>query len=217
MRLVSLLLKLAILAPLIYLGVLIAGIVSWPSYDVMTRYSIELGTAAAPQATLYNYGLVLAGGATILGGVGAFLGMLRLGAGGLWAFLSLVGLAVWGAGMIMSGLHWTPPFIPDVSQLGLAVIGAALFMFLALAGRSDMNGVKLLLVLVVLSTAALTAVFLDVGDLKLVTKANGGLWDRAWIVAAFPWFSLAAIGIDRRLAAKARKARSERGALFGTA
>lgn len=218
MRAASLLLKFAVLVPLIYFGVLIAGGLMTPGYDHMTQTAAVLGAPGAPSAQIFNYGLVAAGGCAVLGALGVLLGMTRLGAGVIWAVLASAAIAVWGASLIFAGLQWEPSWLPGGYRYDLAILAAPLLMFLGLAGRSDMGGLKLLLIVVLLAMAALTAVSLNLGGLNLIKPENAGLWERAWLVAAVPWIAIAALCIDQRLSDRGRRSRDEmREALFSGA
>jgi len=215
MRLASLLLKVAVLVPLIYFGVLIAGGLMTPAYDHVTQSASVLGAPGSPAAQVFNYGLVAAGACAVLGALGLLLGMLRLHAAAIFAVLAAASIAVWGVVLIFAGLQWAPGWLPDGYRYDLAILAAPLLMFLALSGRSDMGGLKSLLIVVLLAMAGLTVASLNLGELNLVKPANAGLWERAWLVAAVPWIAIAALCIDQRISSKGRSSREQmREALF---
>lgn len=209
MRPASLLLKLAVLVPLIYFGVIVAGGLMTPGYDHMTQTAAQLGAPGSPSARIFNYGLVAAGGCAVLGALGFLLGMARLSAGVIWAVLASVAVAVWGATLVFAGLQWEPSWLPGGYRYDLAILAAPLLMFLGLAGRSDMGGLKSLLIVVLLAMAGLTAVSLNLGGLNLIHPQTAGLWERAWLVAAVPWIAIAAICIDQRISDRGRRSRDE--------
>ncbi len=209
MRFASILLKAAILAPLAYYGVLIFAAWMWPGYDHATQAIAALGSAASPKAQVFNYGMIAAGALIVLGSLGVLIGMLRVGSNIVWAFLTMVALAVFGASLVQGGLHPAPDAMHDAYRLGLAVIAAPLLMFLGLAGRSDMGGLKGLLVVVFLALAGLWVAMNNIGGLDLVQPAMVGWWERGYSLAAIPWIAIAAMGIDKRMSAKASRSRDE--------
>jgi len=209
MRFASILLKAAVLVPVVYYGVLIFAAWMWPGYDHATQTIATLGSPTSPKAQIFNYGVIAAGGLIILGSLGVLLGMLRLGANIVWAFLTMVSLVVFGASLVQGGLHPAPDAMHDAYRLGLAIHAAPLLMFLGLAGRSDMGGLKALLFIDFLALAALWAVINNIGGLDLVQPATSGWWERGYSVAAILWIALAAIGIDGRLSAKTNRSRDE--------
>ena len=207
MRLASLLLKLGVLVPVLYYGVLIVGGYMTPGYNHLTQYASELGMAGKPAAQIFNYGIMAAGVCAILGSLGVFAGMRALGSNILWALLTMICLAAWGVSMVLGGLHPMPDPMHSGFGLGLAATPAALFMFLGLAGRSDMGGLKALLIISFLAMIALNLIMFNVGDLDLVRKANVGLWQRGYGLAMIPWIGLACLAIDGALSRRSKRSR----------
>jgi len=56
MRFASLLLKLGVLVPVIYYGVLLVGGYLTPGYNPLTQYGSELGMAGKPDGQIFQYG-----------------------------------------------------------------------------------------------------------------------------------------------------------------
>lgn len=173
----------------------------------MTSQISELGTAASPQHQMFNYGLMATGGLAILGGLGAVLGMRRLGSGIVIPALAFIAIALGGGALIMAGLHPTPDPLHNAHNLGLAILAAPLLMFLGLSDRSDMSGVKTVLILSFIAGIGLLGVMLNWGHFNVMTPANSGLVQRAQTLAVFPWMGLAFLGLAQRLAARERKKR----------
>lgn len=222
MRPASLLLKLGVLVPVLYYGVLLIGGYLTPGYNHFTQYASELGMAGKPAAQLFNYGIIAAGGCAIIAALGVLIGMKSLGANILWALLAAVCLAAWGVSFVYGGLYPMPnplhagPVTVMGLGLGLMAIPAALFMFLGLSGRSDMGGVKSLVILSFLAMIGLTLVMYNVGGFDLVSKANVGLWQRGLGLATIPWIGLACLGIDQALARRSKRTRDPmRDVVFG--
>lgn len=222
MRFASLLLKLGVLVPVIYYGVLLVGGYLTPGYNHLTQYASELGMAGKPAAQIFNYGIIAAGGCAVAAAIGVLIGMKSLGANILWAILAAVCLAAWGVSLVYGGLYPMPnplhagPVTVMGLGLGLMAIPAALFMFLGLSGRSDLGGVKSLLILSFLAMVGLTLVMFNVGGLDLVKTSNVGLWQRGYSLATIPWIGLACLGIDQALGRRSKRTRDPmRDVVFG--
>lgn len=222
MRFASLLLKVGVLVPVLYYGVLIAAGLMTPGYSHITQYASELGQAGQPAAQIFNYGVIAAGVCAIVGAIGVLFGMTGLGVNALWAVLTGVSLAAFGVSFVYGGLYPMPnplhagPFSYMGLGLGVMAAPAALFMFLGLSGRSDLGGLKTLLMLSFLAMVGLFLVMFNVGGVNLVTKANVGLWQRGLGLAMIPWIGLACLSIDGALKARAKRRRDPmRDVVFG--
>ncbi len=218
----SLLLKLGVLVPVLYYGVLLVGGYLTPGYNHLTQYASELGMAGKPAAQIFNYGIIAAGGCAVAAALGVLIGMKSLGSNILWAILAAVCLAAWGVSFVYGGLYPMPnplhagPVTFMGLGLGLMAIPAALFMFLGLSGRSDMGGVKSLLILSFLAMIGLTLVMYNVGGLNLVSSANVGLWQRGYGLAMIPWIGLACLDLDQALGRRGKRKRDPmRDVVFG--
>jgi hypothetical membrane protein len=213
MRFASLLLKLGVLVPVLYYGVLVAGGLLWPGYNHMTQYASELGSAASPNPMIFNYGVIAAGGCAILASLGVLMGMKILGSNIVWAVLTALCLAAFGVSFVYGGLYPMPnplhagPVSYMGFGLGVAAIPAALFMFLGLSGRSDMGGLKSLLILSFLAMIAVSLVMFNVGGFNLVKPTNVGLWQRGYGLAMIPWIGLACLAIDGALSRRGKRSR----------
>ncbi|MCF8506296.1 MAG: DUF998 domain-containing protein [Caulobacter sp.] len=203
--LASLLLRLGALGPLaIYAAIAVGGFMT-PGYNHMTQQVSELGQAGAPAATLFNYGLMAAGGAIILGGLGFLLGMRKLGGGVLMPLLTAVAIGLFGASILIAGMHPMPSAMHGAYHLGYAGIAAPLLAFLSLGDRSEVSGAKTLAVVSFLAGAALLALTMNVGGLNLVKAADAGLWQRGLILATTLWMLSAFLSIPGAVAARERK------------
>lgn len=218
----SLLLKLGVLVPVLYYGVLLVGGYLTPGYNHLTQYASELGMAGKPAAQLFNYGIIAAGACAIIGALGALIAMKSLGSSILWAILAALCTAAFGVSLVYGGLYPMPnplhagPLTWKGLGLGVMAIPAALFMFLGLSSRSDMGGVKSLLILSFLAMISLTLVMFNVGGLDLVDKTNIGLWQRGYSLAMIPWIGLACLGMDQALGRRGKRKRDPmRDVVFG--
>ena len=216
MRIASLLVKFGILVPVIYYAVLIGGGYMTPGYDHMTMYASELGMAGKPAAQIFNYGIIAAGVCAILGGIGILFGMRALGSGIVWAVLASLAVIAWGVSFVFGGLHPMPDPLHNGYMLGLAVILAPLFMFLGLAGRSEMGGLKAVLIISFLAMVALNVIMFNIGELNLVKSSNVGLWQRGYGLAMIPWIGIACLCIDQALGRRSKRSRDPmRDVVFG--
>ena len=203
--LASLLLRLGALGPLIFYGVIVAGGFMSPGFNHMTQQVSELGKAGASTATVFNYGLMAAGGAIILGGLGFFLGTRKLGSGLLMPLLAGLAVALFGAAFVIAGLHPLPDPMHEAYKLGYAGVAAPLFAFLALGDRSELSGAKTLSVISFLASVVLVVLIMNIGGFNLVHKTDAGLWQRGLIAATTLWMLSAFLSIPAALAAKERK------------
>lgn len=203
--LASLLLRIGALGPLIFYSVIVAGGFMSPGYNHMTQFASELGQAGSPSAQLFNYGIMAVGAAMIVGGVGFFLGMRKLGGGVLMPALAAVAIALYGVSLIIGGLHPMPDPMHEAYKLVYAGIAAPLLAFLAMGDRTELSGSKTLAVICFLASAVLLALMMNVGGFNLVHKTDVGLWQRGLIVATTLWMLAAFLSIPGALAAKERK------------
>ncbi|MBI5938862.1 MAG: DUF998 domain-containing protein [Caulobacterales bacterium] len=203
--LASLLLRLGALGPLIFYGVIVAGGLMSPGYNHMTQSASELGQAGAATAKIFNYGIMAAGGAMIIGALGLLMGLPRLGRGLLMPGLTAIAIGLFGASFILGGLHPMPDPMHDAYHLIYAGIAAPLLAFLAMGDRSELSGAKTMAVLGFLVGAVLMAIMMNVGGLNLVHKTDAGLWERGQLLATTLWMLFAFTAIPSALAAKERK------------
>lgn len=203
--LASLLLRIGALGPVIFYGVIVAGGLMTPGYNHMTQYASELGQAGAPTAKLFNYGIMAVGGAMILGGLGLFLGLRKLGGGILMPLLTAIAIGLYGASFIIGGLHPMPDPMHQAYNLIFAGVAGPLLAVLALGDRNQVSGAKSLALISFLAAAALLAIMMNLGGFNLVHKADVGLWQRGLIVATTLWMLSAFLSIPNALAAKERK------------
>lgn len=203
--LASLLLRLGVLGPLIYYGLIVALGFMTPGYNHMTQYISELGAPGAPMAKVFNYGLMAAGGAMILGALGLVLGLRKLGGGILMPLLAAAAVALFGASFVIGGMHPMPDPLHNAYNLGMAGVAAPLFAFLAMGDRSELSGGKTLAVICFLASAVLMAIMFNLGGFNLVHKADVGLWQRGLAAAMTLWMLPTFLAIPGALAAKERR------------
>lgn len=203
--LASLLLRLGALGPLIYYGLIVVLGFMTPGYNHATQYISELGAPGAAMAKVFNEGLMAAGGAMVLGGLGLFLGLRKLGGGTVLPLLTFVAIALFGVSFVLGGLHPMPDPMHNAYNLGLAGVVAPLLAFLGMGDRSELSGAKTLAVLCFLGSAVLTAIMFNLGGFNLVHKADLGYWQRGLAAAMTLWMLSAFLSIPSALAAKERK------------
>jgi hypothetical membrane protein len=202
--LASLLLRIGALGPLVLYGAIVAFGFMSPGYNHMTQAVSELGQDGASTAKLFNYGLMAAGGAMVLGGLGLLLGLRKLGGGLLMPVLAAVAVGLYGASFIQAGMHPMPDPMHDAYYLIYAGVAAPLLAFLAMGDRSELSGAKTLAALSFLAGAAVLAITMNVGGFNLVHPSDVGLWERGLLVATTLWMLSAFLAIPGALAAKER-------------
>jgi hypothetical membrane protein len=184
------LLVLGVTVPFLYYAALIGGSLLWPGYSHLRQYASELGSAASPHPELFNVLIISAGGAAVLAGVGFFLALKRIGGRLVPALLAGFAIVLWGVSFVMGGLFPMPDPRHGAFGLALAMHAAPLLMLWALAGRPAPR-FKRFLAVVFVGSAVLILIMFDVGGLHLVRRANVGLWQRAYSLAAIPWIGVA--------------------------
>ncbi len=203
--LASLLLRIGALGPLIYYGLIVGLGFMTPGYNHRTQYISELGAPGAAMAETFNYGIMAAGAAIILGAIGFLLGTRKLGGGLLMPVLAAAAIALFGASFVIGGMHPMPDPMHNAYNLGFAGVAAPLLAFLAMGDRSEVSGAKTLALISFLAAAVLMALMFNVGGLNVVKQADLGIWQRGLGVAMTLWMLSAFLAIPKALAAKERK------------
>lgn len=180
----------AVAAPIVYFGTVIVASLLQPGYNHMSQYASELGSAGAAYPAIFNGGIVLLGMLSTLGGIGYLLGLRDLKVGiGLSLLTGLI-VALFGVSMILGGLFPMPDERHGGFGLGLGVHLGPLLLLVALRRRHGIGGFKLFLAAATVAMAVLFAVMMGVGE--LVTRANVGLFQRAYALSLFPWIGVGA-------------------------
>lgn len=179
----------AVAVPFFYYGTMLLASALYPGYDHMTQYASELGSASATYPWVFNAGAILGGIAGILGGVGVYGALRRLGRGMLVS--AIVALAIIGqaAGFVFAGLYPMPHDLHGGYGVGiLGMLGPA---FAAVALRGAPHGLKWLVPLLVFNAVAMVAMFaVMMGVGELVTSRNVGLVQRINSLTNMPWVGL---------------------------
>ncbi len=181
---------------LLYFVTLVVASLTWPGYSQVSQYASELGSADAPFPMIFNAGIVTTGALGILGGLGVFLCMARLGRP-LSGFLAGTALAAWGVGMVLGGLHPMPDPRHHGYGLVMGVVLLPAFLMIALRGRAS-TGEYIFLVAWLCAIAVLLGIMFGVGG--LVTTANVGLWQRGLALAMIPGIGIACARLLKRSA-----------------
>lgn len=203
--LASLLLRIGALGPLVLYGAIAAAGLMTPGFDFMTGDIGELGKAGAPQASIFNYGLMAAGAAIAVGGLAMLLALRRLGGGVIMPLLAAAAVALFGASIVIAGLHPAPDAMHNAYNLRYAGVVAPLLAFMAMGDRSELSGAKTLAVVCFLAAAAGVALIKNVGGFDLVKPAYAGLWHLGLVAATTIWMLPAFLAMPGALAAKERK------------
>lgn len=180
----------AVAAPIVYFSTVIVASLFYPGYSHMSQYASELGSASAAHPAIFNAGIMLLGVLSILGGIGYHLGLRSLKAGMALSLLTGLIVALFGVSMILGGLFPMPDERHGGFGLGLGVHLGPLLLLVALRKRRGLGGLKLFLAATTVLMVALFAVMMGVGE--LVTRANVGIFQRAYALTLFPWIGVGA-------------------------
>jgi hypothetical membrane protein len=180
-----------VLGPLVYVALVAAATLLFPGYSHATQFISELGASGAPHPAVFNYGLMLAGGLTILGAAGLSGRLLKLGGGWVPSALAGLTLAMFGASIVLGGVFPLPDERHMAWGTGFAVQVAPLFVLVALRNASGLRWLKALLIATFVAINMNLAVMFGVGD--LVSQDNIGLWQRVYAFAMYPWIAIAAL------------------------
>lgn len=170
--------------PFLYFASQIAAVLLNPGYNLASQQPSELGCCNANLSVVANVGFVATGVAAILGGLGLFAGLRRLGGNVVIAALAGLGLALFGIAMTMSGVFPLPN--PLHYGFGLMLAGILAPFFGALAFK---NGGAARWIVLCGFVASLVIVALSLGIGGIVSETNVGLFARALALVAFPTIS----------------------------
>jgi hypothetical membrane protein len=176
-------------APLLYYAALLLGAALYPGYSHRSQYASELGAAGAAWPWVFNAGVIGSGLAAIVGAVALYRALRARGAGALVPALLALSIGLHGVGFLFGG--WFP--MPDERHggfgLGLAVLAGPPLAAIAL--RRAPSSLRWVAAALVVNTAAMWALFaLMMGAGDLVTRANVGLFQRAFSLTMLPWLAL---------------------------
>jgi hypothetical membrane protein len=190
------LLAAGVAVPILYFGNLLLSSLLYPGYSHVTQYASELGSAAARYPAVFNTGVVLLGLTAIAAGPGLGWALRRRGAGRVVSWAVAVLVALFGVGMLLGGLFPMPDPRHGGFGLGMANVLVPPLLVWGLRQRPELRGLRLFLALSFVVMASLLAVMFGVG--QLVTRANVGLWQRAYALSSFPWIGIAAWALRPR-------------------
>src|SRR5688572_4356796 len=185
-----LLLAAGVAVPVVYYANLLVCSMLYPGYDHARQWVSELGSASARYPGLFNGVLVLLGLLGAAAGPGLGWALRRHGAGRVFSVLVALLVAGFGVAMVMGGAFPMPD--PRHNGYGLA-IGLLLvppLMAWGMRRRPELRGLRIFLLANWVAMVVLFAILMGVGE--LVTRANVGLWQRAFSLTMFPWLGIAA-------------------------
>jgi glucans biosynthesis protein C len=196
-----LLLWAGVAVPVLYFGNLLLNALLYPGYSHVRQYVSELGGPEAPHATLFNTGVVLFGLAAMAAGGGFGLALRRRGSGRVLAVAVGALVVLFGAGMILAGVFPMPDPRHGGYGLPMGVHIVPPLLAWGLRRRPELRWLRLFLWVSFVAMVTLFAIMMGVGE--LVTRANVGLFQRAYALAMFPWIGIAAAALVREPAERA--------------
>jgi hypothetical membrane protein len=192
------LLTAAVGTPILYFGTLLLSPLFFPGYSHITQYASELGSAAAPCPAIFNTGMMLTGAAGLAAGWGFAREARALSTGHSPLLPVLAGLSVslFSAAILIAAIFPMPDPRHGAFGLGMAVQLAPFFLASAIPREAGLAGLRRFLVVIGLVMLGLFAIMMGVG--ALVTRANVGLFQRAYALTTFPWMGIAGYVLLRR-------------------
>lgn len=178
-----------IAAPVLYYAALVVASARYPGYSHRSQYASELGSASAPWPWLFNGGVILSGLAAIVGGIALYRALRARGGGAVVPTLLALAIVLHGVGFLFGG--WFP--MPDERHggygLGLAVLaGPPLAAAAVRHAPASLRWVRRVLIANTVAMWVLFAIMMGIGE--LVTRADVGLYQRAFSLTMLPWLAL---------------------------
>jgi glucan biosynthesis protein C len=182
-------LRIAMAVPFLYLGTLLLSAHFYPGYSHVRQAASELGAPGSPRPEIFNVGFVVLGVAILIGAIGYFRALQRLGTHKTWSWATASVLAGFAVACAMAGIFPFPDARHAGRELGLIIFFAPVLLAVALRTRREAR----LLILYSIASALLLiitiAMMMGVGG--LVTSANDGLAQRVTALAVYPWIGVA--------------------------
>ena len=198
------LLAAGVAVPVVYYANLLVCSMLYPGYDHARQWVSELGSASARYPGLFNGVLVLMGLLGVAAGPGFGWALRRHGAGRVVSVLVTLLVAGFGVAMVMGGLFPMPDPRHNGYGLAMGLLLVPPLMAWGLRKRPELRGLRIFLLANWVAMVLLFAILMGVG--ALVTRANVGLWQRAFSLTMFPWIGIAAwMLMPRRDAQPARR------------
>lgn len=175
--------------PALYFGTLVLAAMLYPDYNHMAQLASELGSSSARYPMAFNAGTLMGGFAGLAAAIGVHRGLRSVGTSQVLAVLLALVVAANGVAFLFGG--WFP--LPDerhtAYNLGLLVLLGSPMAAVALRrAPRDPRWIIAFLIMNTLAGFALLAVMFGVGE--LVTRANIGMWQRGFALAAYPWMAV---------------------------
>ena len=198
------LLAAGVAVPVVYYANLLVCSMLYPGYDHARQWVSELGSASARFPGLFNGTLVLLGLLGVAAGPGFGWALRRHGAGRVVSVLVALLVAGFGVAMAMGGLFPMPDPRHNGFGLAMGLLLVPPLMAWGLRKLPELRGLRIFLLANWLVMVVLFAILMGVGE--LVTRADVGLWQRAFSLTMFPWIGIAAwVLMPRRDAQPARR------------
>lgn len=197
MRLEKALLAAGVAVPILYYGNLVLSSLFYPGYSHVRQYASELGGPDAPHPAIFNTLTMILGVCGVAAGVGLYLAVRRLTGRTVLAALAGLLAVLFGVAMIFGGAFPMPDERHGGYGLGMAVHLAPLALAAALWKRADLRAFNLFLLGIWVAGLVFFAIMMGVG--QMVTRANVGLFQRAYSLTSFPWLGIACYALGRAL------------------
>lgn len=175
--------------PALYFGTLVLAAMLDPGYSHMAQFASELGSHSARYPMVFNAGTLMGGVAGLAAALGVHRGLRSVGTGHVLALLLALAVAANGVAFLFGGWFPLPDHRHTAGNLGLLVLlGSPLAAVALRRAPCERRGISLFLILNTVAGFALLAVMFGAGD--LVSRANIGMWQRGFALAAYPWMAV---------------------------
>lgn len=180
------LLLIGALMPIVYFFVLFGAGLLNPEFSHITQAPSELGADGAPYQWIvaFNTGLIIVGILGILGGLGIFMGLGKLGFGKIFKTIASLTIIMPSINMVLSGVFPLPDPNHSLLEVLFPVFFAPLFAALILRRISDLKIPVIILIIGFILNIAIFAGIIGIGG--FVTDDNFGLWIRLWALIVMP-------------------------------
>jgi Protein of unknown function (DUF998) len=175
--------------PALYLGTSVLAAMLYPGYNHMGQFASELGESLGALPMVFNAGTLMGGFAGLAAALGVHRGLRSVGTGHVLAVLLALVVAANGVAFLFGG--WFP--LPDHRHTAynldlLVLLGSPLAAVAMRRAPRDLRWIIAFLIVNTVAGFALLAVMFGTGN--LVTRANIGMWQRGFALAAYPWMAV---------------------------
>jgi hypothetical membrane protein len=190
------LLRIAVLVPFLYFGAQLIAAPFFPNYSFLRQVASELGSSTAPYPWILNTGLFMVGVATLVGGIGFFLGLRRHGVSRTLCWLVAILMTLSAVGTLKAGIYPLPdPRHASGGFLGVALLIVPILLTISIWKDRNARGIRTYLLLSLAVVACCVPIVS--GAVRIDMQGYGGLVQRVFAASVFPPLAVVAIYLLR--------------------